>query len=223
MNVTLGTHNEPRRAAALRELAEATGSIGRNEVASVSELMSRLADVAEALPAATAARLNEIFSLPGRAVGDLVSPLEQVVIDLLRGYETNYITNPALRAWVTALVDDPGECRHLVTYTEETADADVAQRMAEFGFQLDATRNRPAYRALFPTPIYAASAEWDDRANYWLAVALLHYRQQGRPDIALSRADKFNVMSLPEAIQRYHETMSSDSRPRLATERYSEL
>ena len=54
-------------------------------------------------------------------------------------------------------------------------------------------------------------------------MALLHYRQQGRPDIALSRADKFNVMSLPEAIQQYHETMSGESRPRLATERYSEL
>lgn len=149
MNITLGTYDEPRRAAAL-QLAEATNSIGRNESPSVSELMGRLADVAEAQPATTAARMNELFALSNRPTADLVTPMEQLVIDLLRGYENVYITNPALRAWATALVEDPGECRHLVTYTEETGDTDVARRMAEFGFLLD--RHPEQARLSCPVP-----------------------------------------------------------------------
>lgn len=217
MNITLGTHEEKRRAAVLRELANATDSIGRNGTPSVSELMSRLADVAGSQPSATAARMNDIFAMPGGQPHKLVTPVEQLVVDLLQIYGSDFITNHALRAWVIALIDDPGEARSLHQYTADAAGPDVAARMTRDGFSLEPENDRTAYRAKYSTPGYAARARWDDSAVHGLAVALSHYRQNGRPDIALSMANG-DQMALPRAMLRYHQEMTSDFRPPHAVE-----
>lgn len=65
--ITLGTHATPRRKAALERLAARAGAIGRNGKASISELISRLADAADYDLERTAGLAGEIMIIAAEA------------------------------------------------------------------------------------------------------------------------------------------------------------